>query len=297
MLLGVTLLLAVAGAPPPALTIAGDAFWVHERADTPRLGDRVIVNFEGGICAEQKHGGRKDPATGRWRLCQSPRAPTWLKAAGVDGVVLENNHASDGDAARLPGALSAARVRPILMTRPFCQQETCLYAWVDSRDDFKVFLNRVRARAHAGKRVVAIVHRAGKRGVRQLDEVAKAGAAIVIGIGGHEAGRVRRAGDAWVLEDLGDLVVDCACSQGRRGMVVDVPVDASEPLVVRLVRAAHAPGDVVGAPVEPAEAERVLGALSAGQPGARVVDGRLELESPRPTAGSELERLEGQALP
>jgi hypothetical protein len=71
---------------------------------------------------------------------------------------------------------------------------------------------------------------------------------LVAGVGGHAPGGVERLGDALLLHDLGDLVMECSCRASRVGLVATVPADDAELLGLRVLTVARGAPDPIGAP-------------------------------------------------
>jgi hypothetical protein len=275
-------LVAAIAAAGDGLAFAGDAFLAFDHP-TERIAGALVVNHEGSVC--EPAGGTL--RRGRWRLCARADAAATLAALGVTAASLVNNHADDGDKKALAVSLHRARIAPLVVDRAWCasdaeppaadERRLCVVVWNDARADLHAVLARVRELRSTGAQVAAYVHLTdGSRAA--LEKFAKAGASVVFGVGGHEARRARAFAGALIFEDLGDLVVDCRCSRGRHGLVVEVPFDEAAAVRVRVVTVAHDPGDPIGAPADGRELARLLG-QSRGVRGL-VVDGALELQRP-----------------
>lgn len=199
------------------LAFAGDTFLLEPRAAV-RFESPLVVNFEGSRCAGVEARGSPD---GGWTLCAHPESPAWLADAGVIAATLDNNHAADGDPKATATLLEAAGITTRL---PWCRDGLCVVSWYDRRDDLERALKTVTRTARRGD-VVVLVHQT--RGSfeerrRLLQRFADAGARLVLASGTHRVEPIERYRGAYLFHGLGDFAFDCACSDGTRGLVVEV---------------------------------------------------------------------------
>jgi hypothetical protein len=305
-------LLAAAALASGTVTFGGD-FFVRDAHQVQRLGEGpVVVNLEGTLC---RAGASARKVKGEWKLClDEKRTLRALKQAGVAAVVLANNHTDDeGDKgrARLEAALAKAGIGVIDETRAWCHKddegELCVVG-IRYEDDPEregddpavVGTKTAEAKLRAGARVVVVEHYDDLWGVDEMEEPAAYTSfgpgvpppAAILGVGGHEARVIHAShwddddeGFAPYFRDLGDVVVDCACSRGQVGMLVDIPVAPTRPVRARLIRAQHGKGPIGHPPDKDTLARRLLESVASGST-AYVIDDHVELWRVRSSSSS-----------
>jgi hypothetical protein len=208
---------------PDRLWLGGDVF-VAERA-SGRLalgltGDGV-VNLEGPVgpvgSAE---------VSGEVRLVNAEAALPDLRAQGVVAVGVENNHRDDlGEAG--PPETRAAAERHGLRVVDRAGLEHGAFALtahlVGDGGPPAGFDAELAAAARRGD-LVALLHTSGDGpGLADaVDRAVAAGARVVAVHGSHEIGPVERRGRAVVAWGLGNLLFDCACTDGAEGLILEV---------------------------------------------------------------------------
>lgn len=272
MSLVVLLLASCGGRPtpsPPSTTIwfGGDVHLGDGSAGSTRLaaiGGLVEAGTPGWVNLEGPISDRPTAFDARSATLFNHRgAPTELAAAGVRFVGVVNNHSGDAgpDGRAATGeALSAADLVPIDET-PFVLHDgpgvrVALTAF-DLGDGPPPGLTRALqvARASSDFQVVAF-HVTGPASYLPAGAVFRAsveaaldeGADLVLSTGTHVVGPVERRGDAVIAWGLGNLVFDCACSDGDEGLLLEATFTPHEGVAARVV---PVQAGLQGAPARP----------------------------------------------
>ncbi len=265
-------------AAAPALWFGGDVhLGVAARGGMEGIaaivgGAAGIVNLEGPVA--DGPGGARIDGTRVW-LANPAEAPRWLRAQGIAGVSVANNHAEDAGldgAARTIRALRGAGVAPAGGAAGVARLDvggiivSLLAHDLREPDLGEVLATELAAGEGTVRAVTLHVTGAGSYlpspALRAaVDRAVAGGADIVVAHGTHTIGPVERRGETLVAWGLGNLLFDCACTAESEALVLRVAVGADGVGAAEVIPVTAGLG---GAGVTPAEdAEGVFDLLDA----------------------------------
>lgn len=220
------------------------AFSFRDSAATIRAADFAIANLEGPLSLAEWS---PDSADKRWRFRQLPAFADGLKSAGIDIVLLGNNHIADAgqegidDTIKLLDAAGIQHVPPPADGPLLVQHDTARieiwnadifsaagsHPWAISGPNLVKTVKLWHAEQAAQLSIVVIHDHehdplTGQDRQQLSADLRSAGIQWVIFGGDHVAGELRANPTGGVHEGLGDFIFGCECSGALQGKALQL---------------------------------------------------------------------------